>query len=185
MSTHPRYRGSGVFGQIGKVFGKLVGKVSKKATGEMAKKLAQKAVKTAGEQAGKAVAKKTQSIVDKKASELLDKVMEVASKTTKKKTKAPTKTQAPKTKVQKTQAPKKETMVQSITPEERINRIMAGSGAASYTSGVLTLADLVNKASRGPQMGPLGPQMGPSTTLQDIINRGINTLFLGSGIKTI
>ncbi len=157
ISTHPRYTGSGVFGSIGKVLGKL----TSKASGEAAKKLAKKAVSTAGEQASKAILKKTQEVADKGAAQLIDKAMKKMAKP-----KAVPKA-VPKVVTQAKEVLKAVPKVsQSMTPEALINNLIAGSGSSK----------------------PL--QKSNILTLQDIINRGINTPFLpspfaGSGIKTL
>lgn len=169
ISTHPRYVGSGVFGSIGKVLGKLASKVS----GEAAKKLAKKAVSKAGEQASKAILKKTQAVADEKVAQLIDNVMKRAKPKPKPVTQQPTGIPKP-PRSAVTQTPKPRPVTQpastpSTSPEEIINKLIAGSGTTKP---------------------PRTPPRGGVLKLEDIINRGINTPFLpspftGSGIKTL
>lgn len=170
ISTHPRYVGSGVFGSIGK----LLGRVASKASSEAAKKLAKKAVSKAGEQAGKALLKKTQAVADEKVAQLVDMTMK---KMAKPKAKAVAKdivnTQLVDMALKKAVKPqsRKAVPVSQPSADEIINNLIAGSG---------------NKTKKAPLCG------SGVLKLEDIINRGINTPFLpeaspfiGSGIKTL
>lgn len=147
VSSHPRYRGSGVFGTIGKIFGK----VAKKLTGETAKKLAMKAVKTAGEKAGKAVLKKTQSIAEEKSSQLIDRFIKAAStkpKSGKKKINNSAK-QIPNKLLSGVNPPK-------LTPDEFIINLMAGSGNTTLKTSrpnLTKIEDIVNRAITTPYLG--------------------------------
>ncbi|MCG8374750.1 MAG: hypothetical protein MI700_14500 [Balneolales bacterium] len=157
ISTHPRYAGSGVFGSIGKV----LGKIASKASGEATKKLIKKGISTAGEQASKAILKKSQAVVDENLGKLVNMAIK---KVTKPKAKA-------KAKVKSKSKAVTQPVSQTLSPEATINRLMAGSGNRKPKSKSLQNSDIL--------------------TLQDIINRGINTPFLpeattfGSGIKTL
>lgn len=172
ISTHPRYVGSGVFGSIGK----LLGRVASKASGEAAKKLAKKAVSKAGEQAGKALLKKTQAVADEKVGQIIDtaikkvakpkaKVDPVAASLSaadiiNKAIKSAESKAKPKAKLKAVTQP-----VSQLSADAAINKLMAGSGNRKLKGDILKL--------------------------EDIINRGINTPFLpeattfGSGIKTL
>ena len=163
ISTHPRYVGSGVFGSLGKVVGRLASKVS----GETAKKLANKAVSTAGEQASKAILKKSQAIADEKAAQLIDLVTKKVTKSKKEK-------------------PKVETQLVSQLIKEAISS--KGTAKDGYQESP---SEIINRRMAG--LGIKSKPKGAILKLEDIISRGINTPFLppaytgftGSGIKTI
>lgn len=175
ISTHPRYVGSGVFGSIGK----LLGRVASKATSTAAKKLAKKAVSKAGEQAGKALLKKTQAVADEKVAQLVDMTMKKMAKPKAKAVAQPVvNTQLVDMALKKMVKPKAKAVpmpapVSQPSADEIINNLIAGSGnktkkAPLRGSGVLKLEDIINRTMITP------PFFTP-----------VNNGFAGSGIKTL